>query len=116
MIMRKDEFIDAVTAAVNRYLADTALYDFDPQVRVNPVTLSVNLINSREKLAEIAESVETLESAAGAQGEMEEETTEYQVRQNPDFYPVKKLIREGTDGSATPDEEKITAIAAEYFD
>ncbi len=114
--MKKYEFIDAVKAAVNRYLADTALFDFDPQVRVNPVTFSVNLISSREKLAEIAESVETLESAAGAQGEMEEETTEYQVRQNPDFYPVKKLIKVAADGSATPDDERIEAIAAEYFD
>lgn len=113
--MRPDELIDAIAAQVGRYLDNIAVYDQDTQLRINPLTLAVALVSSKEKQAEIAESIENVESAAGAEGAYTDDSMEYQASQNPDFYPVRTLIVVLDDGSARPYDAAIKAVAKRYF-
>ncbi|MDE7407222.1 MAG: hypothetical protein K2M76_02275, partial [Muribaculaceae bacterium] len=60
--MKRDEFIKAIDDLVLTYIESPGKYDTNPQLRVNPATLSVGLINGREMMAEIEEADETVEN------------------------------------------------------
>lgn len=112
--MRQDEFNAIVTRLVQEYIDNFDRYDSDPQIRVNPVTFELGIVNDREMFAEIEQADEDLEDAASAQGEETEADTDFQVKQTPDFYPIRKLLKPIGDGKAVPDAEAIKAFAAEY--
>ena len=113
--MTRDEFAASVLNAVRQYIDNTDIVDDNPQLRINPVSLDVILINGRDMFSEIADSDEAVENAAAAERPWDEDTSDYQVRQNPDFYAVKSLIKQGTDGLPVPDQAAIDAIAVVYF-
>lgn len=112
--MTRDEFTAAVTRLVQEYIDNFERFDSDPQIRVNPVTLAVGIVNGSEMFAEIEDSDEAVESAAGAQGDESEADTDYQVRQNPDFYALRQLLRHEEGGKTVPDAYAINSIAANY--
>lgn len=113
--MTRKEFTDYVTSLVDRYIEVFNLYDSDPQIKVNPTTLAADLINGSEMMTDIEYADEAVEEAAGAENESYNDAMDSQAAQNPDFYPVKKLLAKNKDGHATADSEAIDAIADRYF-
>lgn len=113
--MKRDEFIKAVGDLVRTYIECHDRYDSDPQLRVNPSTLNVGLINGREMQAEIDDANATIDAAAGAEGAMEEESADFQVTQTPDFYPIKQLVVATPGSTVAPDANAIISIANIYF-
>ena len=92
-------------------------YDFDsnPQLRVNPELLYVEIENGYAYQDDIEYSDEVVENAAYAEGDATESASDYQAKQNYDYYPVKKLIKRAGEHKAVPDTEAIDAVVAEYF-
>ncbi len=113
--MNRKDFADAVAGMVKIYLDNSYNFDENPQLRVNPVTFDFTIVNGSDMLAEIEDSNEAVEDAAGAEGDADEATTDMQVKQNSDFYSVRRLITTAPNGSYVPDEAQIDAIAALYF-
>lgn len=120
--MKREEFVKAVTDLVQRYIDNFDLFDSDPQLRVNPASLEMSLVNSSEMRTAIEYSDEALEEAAASQGATYEDSTDLQVRQNPDFYPLRTLLTPhpapgfAPTISPGPDAKAIDAVAAVYFD
>ncbi len=115
--MNRKDFADAVAGMVKIYLDNSYNFDENPQLRVNPVTFDFTIVNGSDMLAEIEDSNEAVEDAVGAEGDADadEAATDMQVKQNPDFYSVRRLITTAPNGSYVPDEAQIDAIAALYF-
>lgn len=113
--MTRENFIDTVTYLVKEYMNDFSDFDSNPQIRVNLATLGLRLINGSEMLDELADSDERVEDAAGAQGAASEVVTDFQVTYNPDFYPVKDLLKVETGKPTVPDTVAIRAVAEKYF-
>ncbi|MCM1370203.1 MAG: hypothetical protein NC204_07525 [Candidatus Amulumruptor caecigallinarius] len=112
--MDKQQFIQSVRNTVQDFINNFTLYDSEPRLRVDPVTRYVNIINGSDMAAEIEDADEAVENAAAADGSLDMDATDYQVKQNPDFYPVKSLLRpEGN--TDVPYMEKIEEIADKYF-
>lgn len=112
--MTSKEFKRVLTDRVQEYIDNFDRLDSNPQLRVNPVSYMVELVNGSEMFSEIEDSDEAVEDAAASQGMESDDATDYQVEQNPDFYPVKKLLKpEGN--SDVPSEEDIDKIVGEYF-
>lgn len=112
--MDAKEFKGHLVDAVQMYIDNFDRFDSNPQLRVNPVSLRVDLVNGSDLIAEIEDSDEAVEDAAASQGMANDDATDYQVKQNPDFYPVKKLLQ--PDGNTdVPSEKEIDRIVREYF-
>lgn len=114
--MTKEEFRKKLTDAVESYIENFDRYDSNPQLRVNPLNLDVELIDGRILAEVIEDSDEAVENAAIAEGAATEDAADYQVKQNPSLYAVKALLATRSDGKVVPDEKRINAIVAEYFD
>ena len=97
-----------------RYISNPKAFGTDPHLRINPRSLAVNIIGCNDMHAEIENSNEAIEDA-GVEGDMSEDAADYQVRQNPDFYPVKSLVAALPSGVLEPDKKAIGAVAAKYF-
>ena len=113
--MTKEEFATILENFVKGYIANSSYFDSDPQLSINPRSLGVELINGRDLSAEIADSDEAVEEAAGVEGDMSEDAADYQAKQNPDFYPVRKLIIRNCDGSLSHDKHALDNIIKKYF-
>lgn len=112
--MTRKDFEEAITKLVNLYIGDFERYDSNPQIYVDPATMFVDLVNGSDFYRNIEDSDEAVENAAGADRPESEDADDYQVRRNPDFYPVKTLFKV-SDGVGTPDAEAISVLAAKYF-
>ena len=107
-------FKHRLTESVQEYIDNFDRFDSNPQLRVNPVSLRVDLVNGSDLFAEIEDSDEAIEDAAASQGMESDEATDFQVKQNPDFYPVKKLLKpEGA--TDVPSVVEIDKIVKKYF-
>lgn len=113
--MKRSEFIKRVNDAINRYLDDFELYEPNPQLSVNPDSLYVDIISGKDMFTEIENSDEALENAAGAQGAATEQDFDYQVSQNPDFYPIRRLLKISDEKPTVADSVAIEALANNYF-
>lgn len=113
--MTKNDFTQLLTTIVNHYIDDFSSFDSNPQLKINPVLMTVDLINGSEMFTDIEYADEAVEQAVAAESEENEEATDYQASQNPDFYPVKKLLRKNAEGRAEANPDAIAAVAAEYF-
>ena len=102
--MGKKEFTDTIFDFIKGYISNPKALGTDPHLRINPRSLAVNIIGCNDMHAEIENSNEAIEDAA-----------DYQVRQNPDFYPVKSLVAALPSGVLEPDKKAIGAVAAKYF-
>lgn len=113
--MKREEFADTVKAAVGIYINNIESYDSDPQIRVNPATLAVDMVNGSDLLKAIEYSDEAVENAAASEGDATESATDYQASQDPEFYPVRRLIRYEADGSRAVDMKAVDALVDVYF-
>ncbi len=113
--MTRVEFKKALEKLVTLYMGDFTRYDSDPQIVVTPATLFVDLVNGRERLTDIADSEEAVEDAAAADRPESEDATDFQVRRDQDYYPVKSLLRKNSEGVAEINDEAIEKITDVYF-
>lgn len=97
------------------YAENMGSFDSNPQLRVNPRTRHVTIVNGSDLLDEIEVSDEVVESAAGVDGDASEAATDMQAARVPDFYPARKLLRLGPDGLLVPDPEAVSEIADNYW-
>lgn len=111
--MTVKDFEAVIVSAVNDYIENFDRYDSNPQLAINPMNLSVSLINESEMADAIEDSDEAVENAAIAQGIATQDAADYQVKRNPDFYPVKSFLRPLGD-TDVPDKMKIYHLAARY--
>lgn len=107
------EFEKVLTDTVQEYINNFDRFDSNPQLRINPVSLSAELVNGSDMMEDIADSDEAIEDAAAAQGMANQDSTDYQAQQNPDYYPVKPLLKH-VGNTSIPDPLKIYRIATKY--
>ncbi len=112
--MKNEELKAKILDLVEQYIQSFYDYDSNPQIRINPALDRVMLVNGSDMLTAIADSDEAIENAANADGAETEDATDYQAAQNPDFYPVKKLLLTLKDGKVVPDKAAIDRIAKKY--
>lgn len=112
--MTRTELTDKLAGIVSAYIANESALT-DPQIRINPMTLDIGVVTAKEMFAEIEDYDEMLEESAAAEGAADEEESEFQVAQNPDFYSVKELVIKNTDGTQHPDITSIQDIAGKYL-
>lgn len=105
---------ESITRLVNEYIDNFDRFDSNPQIRINPSTLSATLVNGSDMLTALADNDEALEEAAAADGLETEEAADYQTAQNPDFYAVKKLLLSSRAGNTSPNSEAIRKIVSHY--
>lgn len=109
--MELKEFEKAITAAVERYIADEETYDDNAQLQIDPETYKVTVVDSDE-----AES-----DSPVAPDESEGETNEGQQFSpevaGMDYIDVMELVKMSPDepGKWIPDAEAIKALAKEYL-
>lgn len=113
--MERSTFTKAVTDLVQEYIDNWDRFDSNPQIRVNPELLYVEAIDGRAMQEGIGDSDEAIEDAAYAEGDETMSSSDYQAKQNPDFYPIKDLIQAAGHNLSVPDKEKIEKIADNYF-
>lgn len=113
--MERSVFVKAVTDLVQEYIDNWDRFDSNPQIRVNPTLLYVEAVDGNAMLEGIGDSDEAIEDAAYAEGDETMSATDYQAKENPDFYPIKDLIKPVGHNISVPDPEKIEKIADEYF-
>lgn len=113
--MTREEFIKTVDTLVERYIENADSFDLNPQLRINPATFDMTIVNSSDMLDEIEDSNEAIEDAAAAERAATEEYTDYQVSRNPDFYAVNSLTKTSADGKTSPDSNAIAKVAEIYF-
>lgn len=112
--MKNEELKAKMIDLVEEYIQNFYDFDSNPQIRVNPALDRVALVNGSDMLSEIGDSDEAIEDAANADGAETEDATDYQASQNPDFYPVKKLLLTLKDGKVVADKAAIDRIARKY--
>lgn len=112
--MKREEFIKAVTDLVQEYIDNFDRFDSNPQIRVNPELLYVEAIDGRAMLEGIGDSDEAIENAAYAHGDESMSATDYQAKEDPDFYPIKDLLKPNGPHSSIPDADKISKLADNY--
>lgn len=108
--MTRDEFIAEVTRQVSTFAKYLNNYDSNPQLRVNPANYHVGLVNGTDMLDEIDNSDENIEIGAAAEDPASEDGAFNQISRNPDFYPLRKLVKDNK-----PDTEAIAGVADVYF-
>lgn len=113
--MTRKDLISTITTLVGRYIDNFDSFDSNPQIKINPDTLHVLLVNGSDMYKSIEYSDEVIEEAAAAERSETEEATDFQAERNPDFYAVKKLLHCVADNKVEPDGEAIEAIADIYF-
>ncbi len=112
--MTHEELSKKISDLVEEYIENFDRFDSNPQIRVNPALDRVALVNGSDMLAEIEDSDEAVEDAAAADGAETEDASDYQASQNPDFYPVKKLLTITESGKTVPDKAAIKKITEQY--
>ena len=112
--MKREEFVKAVTDLVQEYIDNFDRFDSNPQIRVNPELLYVEAIDGSAMLEGIGDSDEAIEDAAYAHGDETMSATDYQAKQDPDFYPIKELLKPTGPNTSAPDADKINQLADNY--
>lgn len=113
--MTREEFRKNLYVEVETYIENFDGFDSNPQMMVNPVTLLVRLVNGSDMLEAISDSDEAIEEAAAAEDIATEDSTDAQVKQNPDFYGLGKMLHTTADGKIVPDNLAINRIVSVYF-
>lgn len=93
--MERQEFIDNVKRIVANYEMDRLEMTEDPQLRINPLNLHMSVSTAKEMQNEIAYTDEDIEVGAAAEGDLYESADDYEAKQDPDFYPLRELTKDG---------------------
>lgn len=112
--MTQKEFRQILRECIQEYIDNFDRFDSDPQLRINPLSLDVELVNGADMREEIEDSDEAIEDAAAAHGMENQDASYYQAKQNPDFYPVKKLLQ-ASGNTDVPSETAIERIVVNYI-
>ena len=112
--MKREEFVKAISDLVQEYIDNFDRFDSNPQIRVNPELLYVEAIDGSAMLEGIGDSDEAIENAAYAHGDETMSSTDYQAKENPDFYPIKSLLKPVGESKSIPDPEAISKLADNY--
>ena len=113
--MTRNDFTSLVNKAVELYMGSFEQFDSNPQIKINPATLTIQLVNGSEMETDIEYSDEAIEEAAGAETPEYEDAMDAQARQNPYFYAVKHLLKKDAEGKATINEAAVEEIVNIYF-
>lgn len=108
-------FVKAMTDLIQEYIDNWDRFDTNPQIRVNPELLYVEAVDGKAMLEDLGDSEEAFEDAAYAAGDETMSATDFQEKQDPDFYPIKELIQPAGHNVSVPDVGKIEKIADKYF-
>lgn len=111
----RNTFIKAIKDLVQEYIDNFDRFDSNPQIRVNPELLYVEAVDGSAMLEGIGDSDEAVEDAAYAEGDETMSASDFQVKENPDFYPIKELLKPNGAHTSIPDMDKIVRIADNYF-
>lgn len=111
----KAEFVKSVNELVSNYIQDFFDFDANPQLRINPELLLVEIENGYAFQEDLGYSDEVIENAAYAEGDATESSDDFQAKQNYDYYPVKDFIERNADNQATVNTKAIDALATKYF-
>lgn len=112
--MKRYDFVDTVSTLVSEYIKYGQDADPDMMLRINPVDLSATMVNNRDMRSEIEYADEAIEQAAGVEGDESESATDFQARENADFYRIRDLITVKSDGKRYPDDKAIERVADNY--
>ena len=112
--MKREDFVKTVAEQVNEYIGNFDRFDENPQLRVNPVLLFTDIINGKDMLNGIGYSEEAIENAAYAEGDETMSSTDFQSKEDPDFYPVKGLLKPSGPHTSIPDLDAIEKVADNY--
>lgn len=112
--MTRDEFCNQLAVLITGYIENPRIYGDNPQIRVEPDTRTVSVVNNADFLQEIADNDEAVEEAAAADDDTSEDATDAQVRRNPDFYTLTSYISTH-DGKSSVDTRALHRLADEYF-
>lgn len=112
--MEKKEFEKAITNAVELFIGNFDRFEPNPQLRVNPATLYVEPMSGTDFYSEIEDADEAVENAAHAGGMADETAMDFQVTENPDFYPMKNFVKT-VEGKVVPNPLAIANLASKYF-
>ena len=113
--MERKTFEKAITELVQEYIDNWDRFDSNPQIMVNPELLFVEAVGGSAMLEDLGDSDEAIEDAAYAHGDETMSATDFQAKQDPDFYPIKELIKPAGHNLSVPDTDKISQIAEKYF-
>ena len=113
--MTREEFKKAIRDNVEFYIGNFYRYDSNPQLRVNPDTLGMELVNGTDMLEGIGDNDEAIESAAASHGMAWQEASDEQVSRNPVYYSIKSLLEAVSDDKTLPNEKEIENIVGVYF-
>lgn len=113
--MKRQQFINSVATVVQEYIDNFSSYDKNPQLRINPELLLVEVENGNGYLRDIEYSDEVVESAAAAERPDYEDAMDYQASQNFDYYPVCDFFKVKSDGTGMPDLAAIERLADKYI-
>lgn len=113
--MTRNDFKTLIDKIIGHYMESFDLFDSNPQLKINPVTLTIQLINGSEMQTDIEYADEAVEEAAGADSDAYEDAMDAQAARNPDFYAVKPLLKKDASGKPTIDQEAVTEIVNIYF-
>ena len=113
--MTREEFKKAIEDNVNFYIGNFYRFDSNPQLRINPSTHLVTLVNGSDMETAIGDNDEAVESAAASHGMANQEASDFQVTQNPDFYAVKPLLFVTREGTTIPNAMAVNQIIDTYY-
>ena len=112
--MKRTEFTQSVIDLVNNYIDNFYEFDGNPQLRVNPELLLVEIENGYALLDDIDYSNMVIEEAAYVGGDRSESDDDNHAKQDFDYYPVKNFITV-TDGKGTVNIDAVNKLADKYF-
>ena len=112
--MKKSEFIEGAEGLVWVWINNRDLQGENAQLRVNPELLYVDFLTEKEFLNSLACAQEAIENAAYAHDAAQYEAADYQAAQNPDYYPMRTLVKTNEEGKTVPDRDKIEEVASNY--
>lgn len=112
--MKKSEFKEAVTGLVWVWINNQELQGKNAQLRVNPVLLYVDFLTEKEFQDSLAYAQEAIENAAYAHDAAQYEAADNSAAQNPDYYPMRTLVKKDEEGKTVPDPEAVEKVASNY--
>lgn len=112
--MTRKEFIESVNDAVARYLDDFEQFEPDPHLSVNPVTHFVDVVSGQTMADGVEDADEAIEDAAAAEGDATESASDYQVKENPDYYPIAQFLTVSTHHPTVVNPKAIEKLADQY--
>lgn len=111
----RTQFVNSVNEVVRNYINNFFDYDGNAMLRVNPELLLVEVENGYAFQDDIEYSDEVVEDAAYAEGDATESNTDYQARQDYDYYEVRTFLTLDKEGHGTVNEEAVNRLADKYF-